>query len=207
MSDGYFRIADTPAVKSAQLEYGSRSTQARAEVGRPPSGAEPRDSLTEDERDFLATRDSFYLASVSGTGWPYVQFRGGPSGFVSVLDDHTIGWADFRGNRQYISTGNMADNDRVALFFMDYPHRSRLKIYGRASVVDVRRRPDLQEDLRLPGYRAIIERMVTVTVVSYDWNCPKHIAPRFTVEELDALLGPSWRPQEEGRRSPADGQR
>ena len=191
MSDGYFRIADSPAVKAAQLEYGSRP--ARTQAAPPPSGPEPRDPLTESEREFLALRDGFYLASVSGTGWPYVQFRGGPAGFVRVLDAHALAWADFRGNRQYISTGNITDNDRVALFFMDYPHRARLKIYGRASLLDVRARPDLQEGLLAAGYRAIIERMVTVTVVSYDWNCPQHITPRFTIEELDSLLGPSWR--------------
>jgi predicted pyridoxine 5'-phosphate oxidase superfamily flavin-nucleotide-binding protein len=188
LSAGYFAIADSEPVRQAQIHYGSRSAQARAERhGDPPLTTEPRDRLTLDEREFIALRDGFYLASVSDTGWPYVQFRGGPPGFVHTPDPHTLAWADFRGNRQYISTGNISHDDRVALFFMDYPNRTRLKLFGRASIVDTRDHPELSAPLAVSGYRAVVERAVTVTVVSYDWNCPQHITPRFTLDELHQL--------------------
>jgi uncharacterized protein len=193
VSEGYQSIADTENVLRAQDEYGSRRARARTVRSTPETtDVEPADPLTDDEKGFIALRDGFYLASVSDTGWPYVQFRGGPPGFVTTPDDNTIAWADFRGNRQYISTGNIAHDDRVALFFMDYPHQSRLKVFGRANTVDVRRRPDLSAALTVPGYRAVIERAVSVRIVSYDWNCPQHITPRFSVRELDTILGPGW---------------
>lgn len=187
MSAGYFAIADSEPVREAQIRYGSRAAQARAERHvRPPSTtAEPRDPLTLDEREFIALRDGFYLASVSDTGWPYVQFRGGPAGFVHTPDAHTLAWADFRGNRQYISIGNISHDDRVALFFMDYPNRARLKVFGRASIADTRGHPELSAPLVMNGYRAVVERTVSVTVVSYDWNCPQHITPRFTLDEIE----------------------
>jgi uncharacterized protein len=201
VSEGYFSIAGTENVLKAQEEYGSRGANSRRIHSSPASGdPEPRDPLTSDEKAFIALRDGFYLSSVSDTGWPYVQFRGGPPGFVATPDDNTIAWADFRGNRQYISTGNIAHDDRVALFFMDYPHQSRLKVFGRATIVDVRQHPELAAALAVPGYRAVIERAVSVTVVSYDWNCPQHITPRFSVPELDSILGAGWqdRAQQKG---------
>ena len=191
MSEGYPTIAETDAVRAAQARLGSRSALARLE--RPhdaTSAAEPRDPLTGFEREFVGERDGFYLASVSSSGWPYVQFRGGPAGFVHCRDEHTIAWADFRGNRQYISTGNIAGDERVSLFFMDYPNRLRLKVFGRARTLDARDAPDVVAELAVPGYRAIVEQVVVVTVVAFDWNCPQHITPRYSEPELEAVLAP-----------------
>jgi uncharacterized protein len=154
------------------------------------SAAEPRDPLTGFEREFVGERDGFYLASVSSSGWPYVQFRGGPPGFVHSRDEHTIAWADFRGNRQYISTGNIAGDERVSLFFMDYPNRLRLKVFGRARTLNARNAPDVVAELAVPGYRAIVEQVVVVTVVAFDWNCPQHITPRYSEPELEEILAP-----------------
>lgn len=146
------------------------------------------DLLTETEKQFIAEREGFYLGTVGETGWPYVQFRGGPPGFLRVVDDRTLGWADFRGNRQYISTGNFAGNDRVSLFLMDYPNQRRLKIFGRARVVDVG--SEFLAQLTIRDYRAVVERGVLVQVEAFDWNCPQHITPRYTVEEIQATLTP-----------------
>ena len=184
MSRHYDEIAFTDAVSAIQERYGSRSFYDR----RKARGGGAGDLLSDDERDYLSRRDSFYLATVSETGWPYVQFRGGPPGFLRVLDPHTIGWADFRGNLQYISTGNLATNDRVALIVMDYPHRERLKIYGRARVAYIEDEPELVAQLALPDYQAVPQRAVVVTVEAFDWNCPQHITPRYTVEELEPAL-------------------
>jgi predicted pyridoxine 5'-phosphate oxidase superfamily flavin-nucleotide-binding protein len=191
VSDGYAAVAATDEVRTAQARLGSRSALAR--LTRPRSGSptdEPRDPLGGFEREFVGARDGFYLSSVSSTGWPYVQFRGGPPGFVRSPDEHTLAWADFRGNRQYISTGNVAGDERVALFFMDYPNRLRLKVFGRAMIVDARDDRDLAAELAVPGYRAVVEQAVVVTVVAFDWNCPQHITPRYSEPELEALLAP-----------------
>jgi hypothetical protein len=183
MGHRYAEIAFTDAVKSAQQAMGSRGAYARREGG--PSS---NDRLGPDEAAFVAGRDGFYLASVSGTGWPYVQFRGGPPGFLRVLDERTLGFADLRGNRQYVTTGNLAADDRVSLFLMDYVHRRRLKIFGRARATDARDDPALASRLGVAGYPGRIERAVLVAVEAFDWNCPQHITPRFTQAELaDAL--------------------
>ena len=173
MSEHYAAVADTDEVRAAQVRLGSRSARTRAAppAAASPSTPEARDLLTEFERDFVADRDGFYLSTVSSTGWPYVQFRGGPPGFVRSPDTHTLAWADFRGNRQYISTGNVAGDDRVVLFF-------------------ARDRPELAAELTVPGYRAIVEQAVVVTVVAFDWNCPQHITPRFSEPELEEILAP-----------------
>ncbi|MET4428817.1 pyridoxamine 5'-phosphate oxidase family protein [Mycolicibacterium sp. 624] len=186
MSQHYGTIAFTDAVREAQKHYGSdafytsRTMRARAIAGPDP--------LTEDVREFLSERDGFYLASVSQTGWPYVQFRGGPVGFIRVLDDHTLGWADFQGNLQYISTGNVTADDRVALFAMDYPHRRRLKIFGHARITTVEEDAALVESLTVPEYDAVVERAVVVSVEAFDWNCQQHITPRFSAVELEPRL-------------------
>jgi uncharacterized protein len=190
MSEGYDRVAFTEHVRDAQARYGSRAALARLER----RGGSPPDELTKLERNFIVQRDGFYLATTSDTGWPYVQFRGGPPGFVRSPTEHSLAWADFRGNRQYISVGNIAHDNRVALFFMDYPRQLRLKVYGRADVIDVRDQPEAADTLAVPGYPAIVERVVTVTVVAYDWNCPQHITPRYTLAELHELAGPLPRP-------------
>jgi len=188
VSRNYGRIAFTDRVNDVQQRYGSREFYARHQARtRGPDGA---DALTPEVGQFLADRDGFYVATVSETGWPYVQFRGGPPGFLQILDEHTLAWADFRGNLQYISTGNVAADDRVALFVMDYPHRRRLKIFGHARVVFAEDDPDLIERLTRPDYQAEVERGVLIAVEAFDWNCPQHITPRYTVAELEPYLGP-----------------
>ncbi|MET9440274.1 pyridoxamine 5'-phosphate oxidase family protein [Streptomyces sp. NPDC006610] len=146
--------------------------------------------LTAAEAEFAATRTSFYLASTSASGWPYVQHRGGPPGFLRALDDRTLAFCDYRGNRQYITVGNLDHDDRVALFLMDYPSATRLKILGRARTGDVRDWPDEAGPPVPEGYRAVLERMVRIEVEAYDWNCPQHIEPRFTPAELEDALTP-----------------
>src|SRR5271165_4641020 len=170
MSAGYGRIAFTKAVQDEQEHHGSRRFYARHQARAEQAGGP--DQLTDEVRDYLSERDSFYLASVSETGWPYVQFRGGPAGFLTVLSQHTVGWADFRGNLQYISTGNLRSDDRVALIVMDYPNRQRLKIY---------KVPELVAQLTRQRYDAVIERAVIVQVEAFDWNCQQHITPRYTL--------------------------
>ncbi len=184
MTHRFAEIMFTPAVKAVQAEQGSRKAYARFEHPDAPAG----DRFTEQEVAFIAARDSLYIASVSETGWPYVQHRGGVPGFVKVLDDRTLGFADFRGNRQYVTVGNLRGDDRVSLFLMDYPNRQRLKILGRARLVE----PDDDETLaRLrDDYNARVERGVIVKLEGYDWNCPQHITPRFTEVELAGALAP-----------------
>ncbi len=186
MSKHYGAIAFTDAVRDVQRDHGSNGFYDRKRVeGKATPGIDP---LTDDEKEYLADRDGFYLATVSETGWPYVQFRGGPAGFLRVVDDHTIGWADFRGNLQYISTGNLSSNGRVALIAMDYLHRRRLKIFGHARIVTAAEDPALVSTFTDPGYDAEVQRVVLVTVEAFDWNCPQHITPRFTAAELEPHL-------------------
>jgi predicted pyridoxine 5'-phosphate oxidase superfamily flavin-nucleotide-binding protein len=184
MAYGFLDIASTPSVRAAQAANGAREMWDRFD------GDRPSDRFTPDETAFIATRDSFYLATVSETGWPYVQHRGGPPGFLKVLDDQTLGFADFRGNRQYISLGNVGADDRVALILMDYPHRARLKILAHMRVVDLAAEPDLAERLSLPGYKARVERGFVLRLEAFDWNCPQHITPRFTTAEVEAAMAP-----------------
>ncbi|MGZ6779978.1 MAG: pyridoxamine 5'-phosphate oxidase family protein [Mycobacterium sp.] len=188
MSKHYASIAFTDDVRAIQADRGSEAFYGRKVASGKASPG--RDPLTDDEKEYLRERDGFYLASVGETGWPYVQFRGGPAGFVRVLDDHTIGWADFRGNLQYISTGNMTGNGRVAIIAVDYAHQRRLKIFGHARIVTVDQNPDLIQSLRDDAYDAVVERAVVVDVEAYDWNCQQHITPRFTLAELDEGLEP-----------------
>ncbi len=148
------------------------------------------DRLTEHEAAFIAERDSFYLATVSQTGWPYIQHRGGPRGFLRVLNDATLGFADFRGNRQYLTLGNLVDEDRVALILMDYPRRRRLKILAWMAPHDLTAEPDLAARLSTPGYRAIAERGFVLRLEAFDWNSPQHVTPRFTEAEVAAAIAP-----------------
>jgi uncharacterized protein len=148
------------------------------------------DELTPLEIDFIAQRDSFYQATVSESGWPYVQFRGGPMGFLKVVDSKTIGYADFRGNVQYVSVGNLNADDRVSLILMDYPNRQRLKLLGHARIVHESDEPELLALLRTDGYKARVERGVIITVAAFDWNCPQHITPRYTEAEVNAAIAP-----------------
>ncbi len=142
------------------------------------------------ERAFIAARDSFYMASVSETGWPYVQHRGGPAGFLKMIDETTLAFADFRGNRQYISLGNTSVHDRVALILMYYPARRRLKLYARIEARDLAAAPALAEALALPGYRGIPERAFVLKLEAFDWNCPQHLTPRFTEHEIAEAVAP-----------------
>jgi predicted pyridoxine 5'-phosphate oxidase superfamily flavin-nucleotide-binding protein len=192
MSRGFAQIAFTPAVKEQQRKHGSRQSYARMEQSEQSGDA--ADRLGPDEREFIATRDGFYMASVSETGWPYVQYRGGAKGFLHVVDDRTLGFADLRGNKQYVSTGNLLQDNRVALFLMDYPAQSRLKILGRAEIHegDAAAR-DLIEKLRAPEEKTPVERALLIHVEGFDWNCPQHITPRYTQEELTEFLGPMRR--------------
>jgi predicted pyridoxine 5'-phosphate oxidase superfamily flavin-nucleotide-binding protein len=188
MSKHYATIAFTEDVRAVQREHGSQAFYDRKRVAGKASPG--RDPLTATEQDYLAQRDSFYLATVSATGWPYVQFRGGPTGFLRVLDEHTLAWADFRGNLQYISTGNLAALDRVAIIAVDYVHRRRLKIFGHARVVTAQDDPELGSSLVDPDYDAAVERAVVIDVEAFDWNCPQHITPRYSAADLEPALAP-----------------
>jgi predicted pyridoxine 5'-phosphate oxidase superfamily flavin-nucleotide-binding protein len=184
MSYGFLDIMATSGVKAAQAANGSR------EMWEGLSQDRTFDRFTESEAAFIAARDSFYLASVSESGWPYIQHRGGPAGFLKLLDDKTLGFADFRGNRQYISLGNIAVDDRVALILVDYPRRARLKILGHMSTRDLKSEPKLAEQLVVPGYKARPERAFILQLEAFDWNCPQHITPRFTQGEIEAAVLP-----------------
>lgn len=185
MSHRFYELAFTPSVKAVQEHYGSRKNYARFEA-RESGSLE----LSDAERDFIAARDGFYMATVNENGQPYVQFRGGPPGFLKVLDDQTLGYADFRGNLQYISVGNLRANDKAALFLMDYANRARLKILARVEVRDVQKAPEIIEQLTMPEYKAKVERAMILHVEAYDWNCPQHITPRFTTEEIRQMNRP-----------------
>ena len=186
MAKNYAEIAFTESVKKQQEQYGSRQQYAR--MGRLARGT----SLTFAETEFIAARDGFYLATVGEHGYPYVQFRGGPPGFLRVMDSQTLGYADFRGNRQYLTVGNLDQNNRAALILMDYANRARLKIYARIEVIHANNRPDLIERLRTPGYDAELERVMLLHVEAFVWNCPQHITPRFTMEEIQAMNAPLY---------------
>jgi predicted pyridoxine 5'-phosphate oxidase superfamily flavin-nucleotide-binding protein len=183
MPGQFHRTYLTPEARAAQAHYYGRSQEIPSEAGPDPLGAE--------EREFIADRDSFYIATVTRDGWPYVQHRGGPKGFLKVVDPQTLAFADFRGNHQLLSTGNLSASDRVALFLMDYPHRVRLKILGHARVLDARDHGDLAKQLTpTPELREKVERLFVVSVVSFDWNCPQYITPRYTEEEVRRAITP-----------------
>jgi len=184
MGHKFAELAFTDAVKGIQQSQGSRNAYARME-----GGENSHYQLGQLEAEFIAQRDSFYMASVSETGWPYLQHRGGPVGFMRVIDQQTLGFADFRGNRQYVSTGNFQINDRVSLFFMDYPNRRRLKLLGRVRLLG-EQETDLLSRLTMTEYRAHVERGFVINVEAFDWNCPQHITLRYTRSEVDALVAP-----------------
>jgi uncharacterized protein len=190
MRHRWLEIASTPAVKEARERYGSAPQYARLDGTQDTDGPVRNDRLGEAEAAFIANGDGFYLASVSETGWPYVQYRGGPAGFLRLVDERTLGFADFRGNRQYVTMGNVAANDRVSLFLMDYARQRRLKIFGRMRVVDAGEDPQLATKLAVLGYPGRVERAVLIGVEALDWNCPQHITPRLTRSELDETLAP-----------------
>jgi predicted pyridoxine 5'-phosphate oxidase superfamily flavin-nucleotide-binding protein len=179
MAKNFAALAFTDAVKAMQAKLGSRASYARMERDSYVDG------LTENEIDFITQRDSFYLASIGENNFPYIQHRGGPKGFVKVLDEKRIGFIDFRGNMQYISVGNIATNNNVALIMVDYPARTRLKILAKAEIVELKDDPALYDLLDLDEYKFKPERMMVLYVEAYDWNCPQHITPRYTVEDIE----------------------
>ena len=185
MGKSFAQIAFTPLVKKQQVLHDSRSQYERVE-----QSSRAGDALTEPEREFILSRDSFYMATVSETGWPYIQHRGGEPGFLDVLDDRTIAFADYRGNRQYVSIGNLEHDERVALFLMDYPSRSRLKILGRAEVREGADAQKLIGELSGPDVRALVERAIVIRIEAFDWNCQQYITPRFTEEQVIKVMTP-----------------
>ncbi len=184
MTHQFADITFTDSVKAAQQRYGSRPNNERLQTV-----AGPNDQLGSREAEFIALRDTFYMATVNETGWPYVQHRGGPVGFLKVLDSSRLAYADFRGNTQLISMGNVSNNDRCSLILMDYPNRRRLKILGHMRVVDVNDvNPGDLATVELPVYKARIERVVFIDMAAFDWNCPQHITRRYTKPEFTDLL-------------------
>jgi len=179
MAKNFAALAFTSAVKEMQEKHGSRSSYARMERDTYIDG------LTDNEFDFIAERDSFYMASIGENGFPYIQHRGGPKGFLKVLDAKRIGFIDFKGNMQYISVGNIATNNNVALIMVDYPSRTRLKILAKVKIVELKDDPALYDQLDLSEYKFRPERMMVFTIEAYDWNCPQHITPRYTVADIE----------------------
>jgi predicted pyridoxine 5'-phosphate oxidase superfamily flavin-nucleotide-binding protein len=183
MAAKFMQMMLTPAVQAAEDRYFGRHHVM--------TDAPERDALTEDEAAFIAARDSFYMGTTNADGWPYIQHRGGPMGFLKVLGPNLLGFADLKGNRQLLSTGNVDGDDRVTLFLMDYPHRERLKLFGHARVLDAREHSDLADQLSpSPELRARIERLFLINVVSFDWNCPQYITPRYTEAEIAEAVAP-----------------
>ena len=176
MSNKYHDITFTPTVKALQEQNGSRRSYARFEMGD-----ERAAEIGPAEAEFISARDSFYMASVGETSWPYIQHRGGPIGFLRILSNKEIGFADFAGNRQFITLGNLKGDGRVSLFLMDYPNRARLKLLGHARVSHD---PEILAKLTMPDYGAKVERGLIIMVAALDWNCSQHITPRFSATEL-----------------------
>jgi predicted pyridoxine 5'-phosphate oxidase superfamily flavin-nucleotide-binding protein len=187
--EGVLRKDVTASVKAAQEHYGTRKNYERIEASAKVGEFEGLGDL---EKDFIESRDGFYIATINEAAQPYIQFRGGPPGFLKVLDDKTLAYADFKGNLQYITVGNLAANNKAALFLMDYAHQRRLKILATVEVKDVADAPELIENLRMQDYKAKIERGMILRVEAYDWNCPQHITPRYTVEEIRQLIAPIY---------------
>lgn len=178
MPYGFLDIAITPSVKASQAENGS------AHLWEDFKGHRAFDRLTENEAAFIGERDSFYMATISETGWPYVQHRGGPRGFLRVIDDTTLAFADFAGNRQYISLGNLAADSRVSLILMDYANRRRLKIFAHVEVRNLADNPEPAAQIATPGYRGKAERAFVLHLDAFDWNCPQHITQRFDAPDV-----------------------
>jgi uncharacterized protein len=182
MADKFHEMVVTDSVRKAQTHYYGKLQRVK--------GAPERDVFAEDETAFIQSRDSFYMATVSEAGWPYVQHRGGKPGFLRVINPTSLAFADYKGNRQLLSTGNLAVTDRVALFLMDYPQRIRLKILGHARVEDARNHPELVARLAEPEVQRMVERLFFIEVVSFDWNCPQYITPRYTAAEVEVTVAP-----------------
>ncbi len=185
MPNAFATISFTDSVKAAQSRYGSREHNQHFELSD-----DPRNQLGAFEKEFIETRDSFYMATISENDWPYVQHRGGPAGFIKVLDARTIGFADFKGNRQYISVGNLNANSRTSLMLMDYPNRRRLKLWGTTRIIHEAEEPELIKRLETTSYPARVERGIVIKIEAIEWNCPRHITPRYSETEVDNVLQP-----------------
>lgn len=188
MAKHFMEFAFNDSVRKVQEKYGTRAPYQKMEEKN-----EFRNKLTWQEKGYIKNRDSFYMSSVGENGWPYMQFRGGPKGFLKVIDENTLGYADFRGNGQYISVGNLNAAKKTVLFLMDYTKQERLKIWAEAEVFHAADHPDLLEKFRMPDYEAVIERIFIFKVQAFDWNCPQHITPRYTREEIEEGLAASPR--------------
>lgn len=180
----YSQLAFTDVIKSLQKKLGSRTTYERVEK------MSYVDGLTPIESQFISELDSFYMASFGENGYPYIQHRGGPKGFIKVINDETIGIVDFSGNRQYISVGNITRNPKVSLILLSYPLRARLKIYAEAEIVEIKDNPALFDQLKPEDYKFKPERMLLFHIKAYDWNCPQHITPKYTVPEIEEFVRP-----------------
>jgi hypothetical protein len=185
MTERFRALAFTDAVRAVQAEMGRAAAYAASADAAPAA-----DRLGPAEAGFIAARDTMFVASVGATGWPYVQHRGGTAGFIRVLDERTLGFLDLAGNRQYVTVGNLAGDGRVSLLLLDFARRRRLKILGHARTVSLADNPSLAARLAVPGWRGRAERAVLVTVEAFDWNCPAHITPRFTAEEVEEAAAP-----------------
>lgn len=183
MAKNFTDLTFTDSVKAAQEKYGSREIYQRVE-----DKSLDQSRLSIRETNFIEQRDSFYLSTVGENGWPYVQFRGGPRGFLKAIDAQTLAYADFQGNMQYISTGNITATKKAALILLDYPSRKRLKVWAETEVLDPSEHPQLLKQLEDPGYQAKIERIIVFHLKAFDWNCPQHITPKFTLEEMKSLV-------------------
>jgi predicted pyridoxine 5'-phosphate oxidase superfamily flavin-nucleotide-binding protein len=185
MAANFQALTFTPRVLDAQQHYFGRS--------QPQPPGRGSDMLTPEETTFIEARDHFYLSSVNETGWPYVQHRGGPAGFLKIVGPNQLAFADYKGNRQLLTTGNLATDDRVCLFLMDYIHRDRLKLLGHAEVLDVRTNPALVTQLTDPEFAPLVERIIQIRVIAFDWNCSKYITPRYTAAEIEYAVAPLQR--------------
>jgi predicted pyridoxine 5'-phosphate oxidase superfamily flavin-nucleotide-binding protein len=183
MPTAFATISFTDSVKAAQSRYGSREDNQYFELSE-----NPHNEISNLEKEYIEARDSFYMATISENGWPYVQHRGGPAGFIKVLDAHTIGFADLKGNRQYISVGNLNANARISLILMDYPNRRRLKLWGTTRIIHEAEEPELMKRLEMPGFAGRVERGILINIEATGWNCPKYITPRFSEAEVDSVL-------------------
>jgi predicted pyridoxine 5'-phosphate oxidase superfamily flavin-nucleotide-binding protein len=183
MPTAFATISFTDSVKAAQSRYGSREDNQYFELSD-----NPHNEISNLEKEYIEARDSFYMATISENGWPYVQHRGGPAGFIKVLDAHTIGFADLKGNRQYISVGNLNANARISLILMDYPNRRRLKLWGTTRIIHEAEEPELMKRLEMPGFAGRVERGILINIEATGWNCPKYITPRFSEAEVDSVL-------------------
>lgn len=184
MAKNFAEIAFTDAVKNLQEKHGSRKGYEQMEKFNVVDG------LTAAEMSFVQDRDSFYLASIGVNEFPYIQHRGGPKGFLKVLDSKRLGFIDFTGNKQYVSVGNISTNNNISLIMIDYPTRTRLKIFAKAEVIALQDNPELYELLNLDDYKFRPERMIVFNIEAYDWNCPQHIIPRYTVDEINEAFLP-----------------